>query len=308
FPLLKPKQTKSQLQTKPQLQSDGAKPTLLQTSRLRNEIKKLREEVSQSTRIEGKGPSQEINAFDSHIKPFNPTEVQFVSFLTGLFKAKLGYDSLGTARSAVNQLLSICGGQDFSNSLLIHKLMKGFFELKPSFPKYVQIWDVKTVLNYLKQLPENLTQLNLSCKLCMLFLLLTSKRCQTLHQLNLQDIYFGDGKMIICINQKLKQTKPVKVFQEYMHRTEHLRGTTQQLLITTQKPYRAATRDTVSRLANNTNHIVFWAASTSAAKYNGVTLNTIIKTAGWSNATMFARFYNKPIGQKQKTVQNAFLE
>ncbi|WAR22904.1 hypothetical protein MAR_036573, partial [Mya arenaria] len=94
--------------------------------------------------------------------------------------------------------------------------------------------------------------------------------------------------------------------------TEHMRGTTQQLLITTQKPFRAATRDTVSRWIKTVltkakvgeqykPHSVR-AASTSAAKYKGVTLNTTIKTAGWSNDTMFARFYNKPIGQKQKTV------
>ncbi|WAR15701.1 hypothetical protein MAR_005806 [Mya arenaria] len=180
---------------------------------------------------------------DSHIKPFNPTEVQFVSFLTGLFKDKLSYDSLGTARSAVNQLLSICGGQDFSNSLLIHKSMKGFFELKPYFPKYVQIWDVKTVLNYLKQLPENLTLLNLSCKLCMLFWAATRD----------------------TVSQWIKTVLiKAKVGEQY-------------------KPHSVR------------------AASASAAKYNAVTLNTIIKTAGWSNATMFARFYNKPIGQKQKT-------
>ena len=37
------------------------------------------------------------------------------------------------------------------------------------------------------------------------------------------------------------------------------------------------------------------AASTSAASMKEVNVETIIKTAGWSNAKTFAKFYNKPI-------------
>ena len=36
-------------------------------------------------------------------------------------------------------------------------------------------------------------------------------------------------------------------------------------------------------------------ASTSAAKRSGLDITTIIRAAGWSNASTFARFYSKPI-------------
>ena len=34
-------------------------------------------------------------------------------------------------------------------------------------------------------------------------------------------------------------------------------------------------------------------ASTSAASHLGVNIQTIMKTAGWTNANTFAKFYNK---------------
>ena len=37
------------------------------------------------------------------------------------------------------------------------------------------------------------------------------------------------------------------------------------------------------------------AAATSVAKLKGVPLQMIVKTAGWSNAKTFAKFYDKPI-------------
>ena len=37
------------------------------------------------------------------------------------------------------------------------------------------------------------------------------------------------------------------------------------------------------------------AASSSAAKRSNIDLGTILKAAGWSNATPFNKFYNKPL-------------
>ena len=39
------------------------------------------------------------------------------------------------------------------------------------------------------------------------------------------------------------------------------------------------------------------AASTSAAKLNNVDIDTIMDTAGWSNANTFAKFYDRQISQ-----------
>lgn len=51
------------------------------------------------------------------------------------------------------------------------------------------------------------------------------------------------------------------------------------------------------------------AAATSAAKMKGVPITSIIKTAGWSNARTFERFYHKDMSTTQEgpSFQSAIL-
>ena len=66
--------------------------------------------------------------------------------------------------------------------------MKGVYEkLKPQ-PNYTQIWDVSLVLSYLATLTPNssLSLKNLTLKLVMLLLLVSSQRGQAIHSLSLQ--------------------------------------------------------------------------------------------------------------------------
>lgn len=74
--------------------------------------------------------------------------------------------------------------------------MRGIFNLKPSLPKYNTVWDVQVVLMYLEK-QRDLTLLDLSAKLCMLFLLVTAQRCQTLHLIELNDIEMHEHCCII---------------------------------------------------------------------------------------------------------------
>jgi len=46
------------------------------------------------------------------------------------------------------------------------------------------------------------------------------------------------------------------------------------------------------------------AASTSKAFQAGTNIDDILHNAGWSNATTFARFYNKPIQKQNKLAEN----
>ena len=52
----------------------------------------------------------------------------------------------------------------------VKRFMKGIFELRPTFPKYHMIWDVRKAFNYFRNLPvmSNLTLNELSLKLAML--------------------------------------------------------------------------------------------------------------------------------------------
>lgn len=271
--------------------------------------------------------------FGNKINPFQPTVNHILAFFVVLFKQGLKYSVFQTARAAINNLTSICGDRDFSSHPLLKRFLSGVFTLRPSLPKYQNIWDTNIILTYLGKIKEP-TLLQLSRKLSMLFLLLTAQRCQTLHLVELDDIEITNDMLIIHPNHLLKHSKPghhlesikllkypsnphqciVTVLKEYLASTKHLRGTEQKLLIGSQKPHKAVSKQTVSRWVK---HILIKAgvgqgygthstraASVSAAKFGGIPLGTIIKTAGWKNVQTFAKFYNKEIVDT-RTLQTA---
>ena len=259
---------------------------------------------------------------ESKVDPIHPTQENFITFLTELFHAEASYSTIGTARSAVNQFMLICSGQDFSQSRLVNRFMKGVYESRPQLPKYVEIWDVGGVLDFIQKLPDELSLMLMTMKLCVLFLLTTMQRCQTLHLIALSDIKFKADGLTIVTNHLLKQSKRgrhlpaiqiatykdsklclVTLFQEYLTRTANLRGETKELLISVQKTHKNVARDTVSRwvktflykagVAKHYKAHSTRAASASFANKTGVPLETIMKTAGWANATTFQKFYHK---------------
>ncbi len=96
----------------------------------------------------------------------------------------------------------------------------------------------------------------------------------------------------------------VRVLQEYLNRMRKLRGDCPNLFVTLLAPHTAAATDTISRWLKETlaragvDTSVFTAhstrsASTSAAKDSGTPINVIMSAAGWTNASMFAKFYQK---------------
>nr|CAH7764039.1 unnamed protein product [Callosobruchus chinensis] len=102
----------------------------------------------------------------------------------------------------------------------------------------------------------------------------------------------------ICVASTLKY---------YIDFTKTLRKNNDQLLITTKKPHHPATPQTVSKWfkkgltlgsvdtsvfkAHSTRH-----ASTSAVFRGGLNIETIRRTAGWSDrSNVFLTFYNRPI-------------
>ena len=97
--------------------------------------------------------------------------------------------------------------------------------------------------------------------------------------------------------------------QEYIDRTKVLRGSHTQLFLTYLKPYNPASKDTISRWVELTMKLAgidtntFQAhscrsASTTAAKTSGLTLEEILRSAGWSNETTIAKYYKKNIISK----------
>lgn len=257
-------------------------------------------------------------------------------FLTELYKKGLQYNSINVARSALSSFLKICGNMDINSYEELTRFMKGVFQSRPALPRYEETWDVNVVLEYLRSF-HNTTLFQISCQLCMLFLLTSAQRCQTLHLIEIKDIQISTNRVVIYPNHLLKQSKPgqhlesmkfekfpkdknlcfVTVLSEYLQRTKHLR-TGKKLLISTIKPHKGVSKDTVARWIRQTMdkagidnmfkpHSIR-AASTSKAKKVGVPLQVITKTAGWANAKVFAKHYDKPIKESTKTVQEAILE
>ena len=214
---------------------------------------------------------------------------------------------------------------------MVQRFMKAVFNERPTFPKTTVTWDVDQVLNYLRDMgmPDTLTLPQLTKKLCMMLLILSGQRGQTVHVLDIVNMTLTDDVVSFRIAELLKTSRPnrhqqeikfqayphdpclciVSLTAEYMRRTEALRGSTQQLFITTRPPHNAASRDTVRRwtkaimVAAGVDLTIFHPHSTrSAATSRAATklpLATILATAGWHRPSTFQRFY-------KKTVDNTF--
>ena len=147
-----------------------------------------------------------------------------------------------------------------------------------------------------------------------------------------------DGRYRITKCDKLKQTKPgrhlepidlfaypndkklcvVEHLKEYLHRTEQLREGHSQLLLSYVKPFKPVSKDTISRWIKQVLEAAgidimkysahsSRAASTSSCKAKGLNLAEIMKSAGWSNSSTFARFYDKPVDTAQANFGSVLL-
>ena len=96
------------------------------------------------------------------------------------------------------------------------------------------------------------------------------------------------------------------LYQKYLAVTKPLRGDETKLFISFNKPYQAVSEDTIRRwikqvLSNSgidTNVFSAYStrsASVSAANSKGVPLDKILSAGGWSHASTFSKYYNKPI-------------
>ena len=271
---------------------------------------------------------------------FNPTIEEVINFLSELYDKGIGYSGIGTARSALSVFISVCSKQsmDIGNNFFVKKFMKGVFNKRPALPKYSSSWDPEIVLNYLKSLHQPLPLIVLSQKLCVLLLLISAQRGQALHLMSISDIEFSDSKAVISFPVLLKQSRPdyhqsgitlktytgdknlciIRVLREYLERTKDLRGEESRLLITTQPPYKAVARGTISRWVKTIMRKAgidvsvykphsTRAAATSAAKRKGVALSAILDRAGWTRESTFTRFYDKPV-LKSSNFQEKILE
>ena len=189
----------------------------------------------------------------------SPTLNQALLFLKMLFTEGLSYSTINTARSALSTIVCMPAGQVFGSHHIVVRFMKGVFELSKPKPKYSSIWDVSVVLKYLGTFVPNpeLTLKQLTFKVVMLMLLVSGQRGQTIHSLSLDGMTLTETSCKFQVLEHLKTSKPgsaptiieIKAYtpdekvcpmlalQEYLQRTESLRGEHKQLFISYIKPY-----------------------------------------------------------------------
>jgi hypothetical protein len=257
-----------------------------------------------------------------------PTVYHVLEFLSTLVAQRCSYRQICSARSAISTVVHLDNGLTLGKHPLVQRFMKGVFESQPVFPKFPITWDVTQVLNFFRSLesPALMQPALLGKKLALLIgILAGGQRCQTLHAINVLDIVIADSKCIIPIYGPLKQSKPgnhlkplqftvytpepklcvVTNLTAYLQKTSHCRQDPS-LFISCQKPYRAVTRDTISRWCKqmmaaagiDTNKFCTHSsrsAASSSAHTKGVSLNLICRSAGWSSEKTFARHYHKTI-------------
>ena len=224
-----------------------------------------------------------------------------LEFLAYLFNKGVTYGTLNSTRSAI----ALVVGDKISQDANMTRFFKGVYKLRPTKPKYNKVWDVQVVLDeFIKMNP--LQKLNLSQlteKTVTLLALVTAQRAQTISLIKINNIKATNTGYEIEIPDLIKTLRSgtaqplllVSNFDEdplrrYLEVTEPLRGTFQELFISTTKAYRRVCTQSISRWIRNSLHKCgvdkeFTAhstrhASTSAAAKKGASVAHIRKAAG----------------------------
>lgn len=295
--------------------------------------------LANSTIQQYHGPLRSWSMFCREFKKdeFSPSIQDVLHFLSEVKIKGASYGKLNTYRSAI----SLITKDHLGSHPLISRFMKGTFRERPIKPKYRMTWDVSAVLEKLKEYypPKDLGLQNLSEKLVMLLLLTTGHRLQTIWSIKINNLKEAPDGYWADIDKLLKTTRPgsaspllflpkfsatpelcvFATLKEYLKQTRDKRGEIQELFITSTRPFKAASKDTLSRwvknvlqasgvdttqfTAHSTRH-----ASTSTALAKGVDIETIRRTAGWSaSSQIFQRYYNVPIVPDQRLFSQALF-
>ena len=233
-----------------------------------------------------------------------------------------------TARSALSAVIILPNGKKFGDHPHVKQFIKGFFNTDPPKPRYTATWDPNVITKMLKSWypATKLNMLRLAKKIVMLILLITGQRGQILTALNVEQMCIRPDYFIFKVrNSDIKQGRqnykpePIRLkaypdkrlcivhyLKIYLERTLHVRQAEKQLLLTTTRPFRAASRDTVSRWVRavmeeaGIDVSVFKpgstrAAATSKAHQSGVTLDKILRAGAWASESTFSTWYKREV-------------
>ena len=262
------------------------------------------------------------------VNPLLPPVEQVIEYLVDLFQER-SYSTVNTARSALSALGLKIDGLAVGTHPLVVRLLKGMHNIKPPRVRYTSTWDPDIVLRHLKSLGPNdkISLKLLTLKLCMLLALTQASRPQTLHLITINNLLRDPEKYTFQIDGLLKHSRPgvpippitvhkyphdtslcpYLTAREYLNRTDGFRTQGKhQLFLSYVKPHKAVSVDTIRRWLKLTMDMagvdttLFRAystrsASASKAAASNVPTELIMKTAGWSRESTFAKFYLRNI-------------
>lgn len=270
------------------------------------------------------------------LNPYNADDKAILKCLTLKFKEEASYSTLNSLRSAIAKINS----SDNNQSVLLRDFFKGVFKSRPPTARYNSTWDVSPVLEKIESWGSNdsLSLHLLTIKLTMLLALGSAFRIQSLSLIKLNNISSSNQGVEIKISDLIKTSRPgaaqpcasfhfykkeslcvARTILHYVSVTKKLRGKSNQLLISYQKPHKEVSRETIGRwikfmlresgidekfTAHSTRH-----AATSKALLKGISINKIKEVAGWSeNSDVFLRFYNRPVIDSQNSFISAVFD
>lgn len=253
-----------------------------------------------------------------------PDVLKFLQHMVNTTKWK--YGTFNSCRSALSLILP----GDIGKDLAVRRFLRGVARARPTRPRYGYVWDPKIVLDYLeKKYPnEALSRKDLGMKLITLLALVTGQRIQTLSLIRVDQVLISPSGIQITIPDRIKTSGPrsqqpclcipfftkkpelcaASVLLSYIEKTSADRDDSlEYLFLSEKKPYKNINKQTLSKWVkmvlknagvdtkiftpHSTRH-----SSTSKAWSCGISIDTIRRTAGWSETSRtFAQFYNRPL-------------
>jgi len=199
--------------------------------------------------------------------PFRSSLNYVLEFLAHLFEEGLEYNTIAGYRSAISAFHDPIEGLSLGDNPRVSALMKGVFNKRPPKPRYMFIWDVQKVLEYLGSLnSEKITNKLLTIKLTLLLALTSASRAHEICYLDTNYLIKHSSCYTFHFEKLTKTAKPgnsrpVIKFEHfldknlcvchhidlYLERSKSWRKEETQLLISFIKPHKAVTTASVSR-------------------------------------------------------------
>ena len=135
-----------------------------------------------------------------------------VEFLTDCFDEGQEYRTINKHRSAISALHEEIEGISVGKSSLICKLMKGISNNRQPKPRLVFVWDVKQVINFIKNMGKNedLNPKDLSLKCVALLSICLVNRGSEIGKLDKKYIFEAQDRMIFGVEGRVKHSETGK--------------------------------------------------------------------------------------------------